>query len=364
MKIIDKYILKQLAAPFLFGVFAFVSIFIGTDILFDLADYVIEWGVPLLTVMQLFFLSMPEIIVLTFPMATLLATLLVFGRLSGNSEIVALKAGGVSFIRLVIPLLIAAFLISGLNVLIADTLVPRSNEFYSQLTWDIENQESFPTTQKHLRMTPIDSSTDRIDYIFYAYKFDGADMTMEEVSFQDYERGRLAQVIEAERAEWTNQQWKFLDGKIYDLQDGELVPTMNFQEYAVKRLDRTPTQVRRSQQDEDEMTLSELWEWITLRESEGRDVTELKVDFHHRFSIPFASFIFALIGAPLGLQPNRSSTSIGLGLSIVIIFIYYSVMTIGSTLGQSGALAPWLGAWIQNFIFGLVGIGLIIRAAR
>ncbi|ADL13663.1 LptF/LptG family permease [Acetohalobium arabaticum] len=364
MKIIDRYLLTELLSPLLFGIFAFTSIFVGTDILFELADLMIEWGVSAVTAGQLFILSLPEVIVLTFPMSMLLATLLSFGRLSGDSEVVALKAGGVSFIRLIIPVLIVALLLSGLTILANETIVPQSKDAYRRIVWNIKHQEKMPTTQKNLRIAPLDKKTGKIDYIFYAYHFDGSDLTMEEVSLQDYQNGKLVQVIEAKRARWTDERWQFIDGTIYNVNSKDKVPTMEFETYTVKKLNREPKEISRAQKDPDEMSIEELNRHINLKEEEGKDVASLKVLYYQRYAIPFSCFIFALIGAPLGLQPNRSGASIGLGLSIVIIFIYYTLMTIGSTLGQTGTLPPAVGAWLQNIIFGLVGTGLIIKMSR
>ena len=81
-------------------------------------------------------------------------------------------------------------------------------------------------------------------------------------------------------------------------------------------------------------------------------------------TIPAASFVFALIGTPLGLQPQRSSSSIGLGISIIIIFIYYTIMTITTALGQGGAIPPLLAAWTPNIIGIIVGALLIRRASQ
>ncbi|MGM0470918.1 MAG: LptF/LptG family permease [Bacillota bacterium] len=364
MKIVDKYLLQELLTPFLFGVFAFTSIFVGTDILFELADLMIEWGISFVVAGKLFFLSLPEVIVLTFPMSMLLATLLSFGRLSGDSEVVALKAGGVSFLRLIIPVLLVALLLSCLTVLANETLVPQSKKAYRQLIWEIKNRNQMPTTQKNLRIAPLDPQTDRIDYIFYAYHFDGSSLTMKDVAFQDYDDGQLVQVIEAKKAKWLDQQWQFIDGIIYNINDKNKVPTMEFDTYTVEKLQRQPKEIVRAQKDPDEMSLDELAEHIELERQEGNDVVSLQVLYYQRYAIPFSCFIFALIGAPLGLKPNRSGASIGLGLSIIIIFIYYILMTIGSTLGQTGTLPPMIGAWLQNIIFAIVGAGLIIKMAR
>ena len=110
MRLLDKYILKAFVGPFLFGVFAFTSIFIGTGTLFRIAQYITEYGAPLLLVMKAFFLAMPSIILLTFPMSVLLGSLMAFSRLSSTSEIVVMRAGGLSFLRLAMPVYILSLI--------------------------------------------------------------------------------------------------------------------------------------------------------------------------------------------------------------------------------------------------------------
>ncbi|WP_408955142.1 LptF/LptG family permease [Natroniella sp. ANB-PHB2] len=362
MKIIYRYILSELIQPFLFGVFAFTSIFIGSDVLRRLAGLMMDYGASLWTVTQLFFLSLPQIIIFTFPMSMLLATLLAFGRLSGDSEITALKAGGISFTKLIIPVLIVAFLVSGVTVWLSDGLVPLSIQVYEDLVWEIRRGEQRPTTQRNLRIAPVDSSTGRLDFVLVADKFDGATQTLEGVSWQDFEDGELVTIIQAKEAVWLEEQWQFIDGKIYRIENDGRVPQTEFERLNMQdKISRDPGDVSRSGTDPDEMTLGELRTHIDQMEEEGRDVSELLIIYHQRYAVPFASFIFAIVGAPLGLKPNRSGSSIGLGLSIIVVFIYYVLMTVGSALGQAGTVAPWLGAWLQNIVFAGVGAWLLAK---
>ncbi len=365
MKIVYRYILRELIQPFLFGVFAFTSIFVGSDVLISLAKLMMEYGIPILTTTKLFFLSLPQIIVWTFPMSMLLASLLAFGRLSGDSEIIALKSGGVSIIRLITPVLIVALLISGLTIWMNDTVVPKSTNLYEEIVWKLKHGKAQPKTQSNLRIAPVDSATGKLDFVLTASKYYGTSQTLKEVTLQDYEDGQLVNIIQAKEAKWTEQNWVFIDGVSYTITDEGRVPQTKFSRMNMKnRLSRDPQQISRRQKDAEEMSIKELGRHIELLEQEGQDVKKLQVSYHQRFSIPLACFIFALVGAPLGLSPNRSGSSIGLGLSIIVIFIYYTMMTVGSALGQSGNLTPWLGAWLQNIIFIVVGIGLLIKKSR
>lgn len=368
LKIIDRYILKEIINPFLFGIAAFTSIFVGTDLLFRVARMITDWGVSFGDAVRVFILSLPEIIVLTFPMSMLLATLLAFGRLSGDSEVIAFKAGGWSFVRMVIPVLIVALLLSFLTVAINETIVPRAQQRVEAMVWEFRHGEKLPKTQKHIYLSPLDRKTGKVDFLFYAYQFDGEKLIMDDVTYQDFEDGHLTRVIRAEEAVWRDGGWEFRNGSIYDLlKEGE-VSTMQFERYfdryQVLGLRRTPREISSSQKDPKKMSYSELKNLIALKREEGRGVDDLLVILHQRFSIPFACFIFALIGAPAGMKSNRTGSSIGLGLSIVIIFIYYLFLTFGSALGQDGIIPPVLGAWIQNIVFGLVGTCMLLKAAR
>ncbi|AZR73941.1 permease [Anoxybacter fermentans] len=365
MKRIDWYVLTELAGPFFFGVAAFGSIMIGTNLLFKIARYIVDWNMPVNLAGKILLLQLPGIIVLTFPMSTLLATLLAFGRMSSSSEIIAFKAGGVSFIRLVIPVLIVGILVSFLTIYINEKIVPFTNFETRRLEWEFRYKTRLPSVQRYLSFTPIDYKTGMPDYILYAKSFDGDTGTLSDVYFQDFENKRIVSIIEARKARWLERQWVFFDGKTYYFpNDDQPVIKAEFKELEMKKIDRSPKKIALSSKKSEEMTAAELKELINIYQKDGRNVNKLLVEYYQRFAIPFSCFIFALIGAPLGLQPNRSGSSIGLGLSIIVIFIYYVVLTMGGALGQAGTISPILGAWLPNVIFALVGICLIYKASR
>lgn len=112
------------------------------------------------------------------------------------------------------------------------------------------------------------------------------------------------------------------------------------------------------------MNIRELSRHMEILQSEGKETHKLEVEWHLKWAIPMASIVFALVGAPLGIQSHRSASSVGFGLSIIVIFIYYLIMTAGSALAQGGYLPPALGAWLQNIVLGIAGLGLMWRAAR
>lgn len=365
MKVIYKYIFQELLTPFAFGVAAFVGIFVGTDLLFDLTQYFTEYGIGVLTLVQLFFLNLPSIIVLSFPMATLLATIIGYSRLSGDSEITALRAGGISIYKLVLPALIIGLFMSVFTIGINEFIVPEANYLANKIVWEFQHNQEFPRTQSNLFLRPMDSSSNRPDYILYANKYNGDSGEMTDLVIQDFEQGSPSAVIEAERGKWSQEDWFLYNGIVYNIKQGERMPVMRFEEYRAEQINYTPTQISRMDKDIDDMSMRELKRHIQLLTEQGEEPVEEWVEWHQRLSIPFANFIFVLLAAPLGIKPRRSSGSAtGMGLSIIVIFIYYIIMMLGSALGGAGTIPPWLGAWLQNIIFLVIGTGLLFKVAR
>lgn len=362
MRILDKYIIKELLGPFIFGIASFSSVFIGTSTLFRIAQYVTKYGAELSAVVKLFIFSLPSIIVLTFPMSMLLASLLAFGRLSGSSEITAMRSGGISFFRLATPVFIVAFFVSLFAVGFSEKVVPQSNEAYNDIVRNEIEKNTTPKSQDHIIIKDIKEG--KLERLTYSRKFEESTSTMYTVSMQEFDNDRLVRVENAEKAVWQNDRWTMYNGVIHDLNvEGKVDRTLKFQQQ-IMPVNKSPQNISREQKKPEEMTIRELKQHIKVLKGEFVNANTYEVELHQRLAIPMASFVFALIGTPLGLQPQRSSSSIGLGISIIIIFIYYAIMTVTTALGQGGAIAPAIAAWIPNIIGILAGAWLVRRASR
>lgn len=362
MRILDKYIIKELLGPFVFGICAFSSVFIGTSTLFRIAQYVTKYGASLASVIKLFLYSLPSIIVLTFPMSMLLASLLSFGRLSGSSEITAMRSGGLSFFRLSVPVFIVAFGVSLFAVTFNEMVVPQSNEAYNAIVRNEIEKNTSPKSQEHIVIKDLKQGN--LERLTYARKYEEETNTMYAVSVEEFENGNLVRVENAETASWQANRWVMSNGIIYELSPaGQLEHTMRFDQQLLP-LDKNPASISREQKKPEEMSIKELKQQISILQREFVKTDIYEVELHQRLAIPLASFVFALIGTPLGLQPHRSSSSIGLGISIIIIFIYYTIMTIATALGQGGAIPAILAAWLPNIIGILAGIYLVRKASQ
>jgi len=362
MRILDKYIIKELLGPFIFGIASFSAVFIGTGTLLRIAQYVTQYGAPMSAVIKLFIYSLPSIVVLTFPMSMLLAALLAFGRLSGSSEITAMRSGGISFYRLAMPVFIVALFVSIFAVFFQELVVPRSNAAYNNLVNNEIKKSDTLKSQEHIIIKEIEEGI--LKRLTYARSFEEGTKTMYGVSIQEFDNNGLIGVETAEKAVYQGNQWTMYNGVLTDLTpEGKVGRTLNFKEQTMP-ITQSPKNISNEQKKPDEMTIKELKQQIKALNSQFVKSNNFEVELQQRIAIPMASFVFALIGTPLGLQPNRSSSSIGLGISIIVIFIYYSIMTVTTALGQGGALPPIVASWIPNIAGIIVGCLLVRKASQ
>ncbi len=366
MKLYFRYILKELIQPFIFGVAAFTAIFVGIDILFQLADLYASFDISIFKLIELFLLSLPQVIVYTFPMAALLSTILGYSRLAGDNEVTALRAGGFSLRKIVVPALIIGLTVSLGAIFINEFVVPETNYRFAREEYRIKTGEEMPRSQSNFFLTPLDGEHGGPDFVLYSGYFDADSGEMTDVILQEFDRGKPHVLIEAERAVWRNDDWEFYAGSLYEMQVGERLPKLEFEEYVIRADIGDPEALADLDRDPDEMNMRELYHHIEVLRNQGREALEERVIWHQNLSIPFASFIFALLAAPLGLrrQHRGGSSATGMGLSVVIIFIYYGLMTVGDALGSQGTLPPWLGAWGQNLLFLTIGLIMLYRLGQ
>lgn len=360
IKIIDRYIFRELIEPFLFGLGAFTAILSASMVLFELVRAVVLRGMPLFVALQIFIYRLPSIVVYIFPMATLLGALLAFSRLSGDSEIIAFRASGISLYRLIVPVAFLGLLVSFSNLAFSEVVVPESTKAAKNLLLETSATRQ-PKIQRNVFVPEMEKG--ELKRIFYCETLQGNEM--QNVIVQEFSAGKLTQIMTARQAKWQKEKsaWLFGDGTIYLIaESGEYKHLIKFKEQSVA-IKYTPADFFIGDRNPEEMTIAELREFIGLKEKMGVDVTDFKIQLNMKMSIPFASLVFAVLGAPLGITRRRASSSIGLGLSIIVIFAYYIVIFISMAVGELKLISPALSAWLPNVIAGGIGWYILSKAA-
>ena len=362
MKTIDRQILGELAGPFCFGVAAFTSIMFGGKYLQRLTEDIVK-GLPTGVALKILVLYLPDVIVMTLPMAALLAVLLGFGRMSSDSEVVALFAGGISFYRVVAPVILFGLAVTGLTILLNEVVAPRTNLASARLRQEILKTPI--TTSKPVFL--IDRDEDVTNAVIYVRGgYDAPTQTLRDVMVTIFRDNKPWVVFIAKLAKWEGgENWSLSDGSWHPLTE-KGAPSGNFGKCNTKTVNigMTPEEVAMAQRTVDQMTYRELREFTRQTAQRGGDTAELEVSLYNKLSLPLACLVFAMVGAPLGMRRHRGGSSVGLGLSIVIIVAYWMLWHYMVALAKAGQIQPLVGAFLADGLGLLLGAILIVRASK
>ncbi len=373
ISVLDRYIAHQLMSPFIFGVAAFSSILVSVGAIFDLIRQMTELGLPLSIAGRVLLLRMPEFIALSFPMATLLSALMVYSRLSTDSELIALRSAGISVYRLIAPAIVLSLFVSALTFGFNEAIVPAA-KYQATMTLEQALKQDKPKfDQKNIVFQqyrdvkqPDGSSQQTLDRIFYAQRFDGTRMKV--LTVLDFSQAGLNQIITANSAQWNydQQTWDFFDGTIYLVDpNGSYRNILKFERQQIQ-LPRTPLDLATNKTDSAEMNIGEVQQYLQLVKQSGDEkrANQLRMRIQQKIAFPFVCLVFGLAGATLGTRPRRGGKGTSFAVSILIIFTYYLLSFVCDALGRLEIFTPILAAWLPT----AVGLGavswLLVRAAK
>jgi len=365
MKILTRYILKEMIGPTMLG-FGFYTFIILMKSLFDFAEMIIKRSLPLSTVLKLLGLSLPHIIVLTIPMSLLFGIMIAIGRLSADSEIIAMRSAGISMGFIYRPVFYFSLSIFLLNLFLMNVVLPRGNTALQSL-----KSELFTTyVEKEIKPRVFyDEYSNIVLYVNDAdpqgrwkgvFLSDATEPSDQKIVVA--KSGHLS-VVGPRKQVWLDLQdaethvFKPTRSERYDLNRNASQRFLLPDKYSTQDLNsQMPKQLR-------QMNAFELFE--TARAARGVDPVEYRlaqVEIHKKFAIPFACIAFGVVALPLGLTNRRGGKSSGFSLSIAIILVYYVMINNGEDLARSGKVHPALAMWAANILLTAFGIFLLRRA--
>ncbi|MDE0483152.1 MAG: LptF/LptG family permease [Candidatus Poribacteria bacterium] len=373
MKIISRYCLKEFIPPFLISLICFTCIILF-DELFRLVKLFVKKGVSPLYLIESLLYVMPATVVLSIPMAALVAILLSLGRLSTDSEIMAMRAHGIGFHQLMIPLLIATVILSVIDLALMEYVLPQATRASVSLKRDIQKHnpalileedtimKELQTEGKLWMYESTDPKTERLQNVKIWDEF-----------WQGQPRFTLAQSASL-GYEDGNAKLTLYDGHTYEpLTDGsEGFRVTQFQEQQIA-LDLKKDLQRREYkaQHPQTMRIGELKTHIgKLEVSQQRNepseytinrLRYAKVEYYKKFALPFACLAFGIVGIPLGFMVKKNGRMIGFGIGLAVILLYYLLLQFGQNTGLTGKFHPALAMWFPNLVVAAFGIALITR---
>ncbi len=360
-----RYFLREVAVPFLLGIGVFTFILLIARML-KLVELVVNRSVPIFEIAKLFAYILPTFLEVTVPMALLLAVLLSFGRLSADSEIVALKTSGISLYQMVGPVIGFTGLVTLLALLLSVYARPWGNSNLKASLYEIAKTRASAGLKERV------FNDDFAGLVIYVEHVEPPGDQLEGILIADARDPNQRNTVLARHGFLVGNEeahivtLRLLDGSIHTFLPGEKsYHKTDFTTYDVS-LNLAVALARFSQREKDaqEMTLSELRGVIADRLAAGKTVNSELVELHRKFSLPFACLVFGLVGVPLGVQPVRAVRSRSFSVSLGLIFLYYLLLTAGEAMAEKGVLPAIVALWIPNVVFSIFGITLFVAVAR
>src|SRR5437773_1543133 len=382
--VLDRYIGRELIPPFALST-ALFTFFLIIDRIYHLADLAVTKGVPLHLVVQLLVFMLPSFLAHTLPMALLVAILLAGGRLAGDLEIIALKAAGVSALRLFRPVLAVALTITAVTAgltLIANPLANR--EFQRQLF-------------KILQSRAVSSLQERVfnntfgDVIIYVEDVSASQVALRGLLVSDERDPKLSRIITAREGRLLTDEvsqritLRLLNGAVSEADVMPADPPKALSKGVTSGGAATGARYRytlfgvydlslsvdsplkgapRGEKPEKDLTLAELAARVADLRADRHGRAPYLIELHKRFALPLAALVFALVAFPLAIRSHRGGRSVAFAGSLAILLTYYVVMTSLEGAALRLQIPTGIAIWTPNVLFALLGVGFLVATAR
>ncbi len=380
----DLYVLRQFVQTFLFGVMAFVTIYIVVDLIENLETFTDrDLGFGTMILYYLYFV--PEIVKLVAPIGMLLAGLFTFGRLDSTHELTAIRAAGRSMRRIAAPLLLFGLLVSCGMIYFNGWVVPAANEARFEIDREYLGRNMVGgASNTFMRVSPtlnlqidffdpnnnvahtvslerIDTNalllTPTLDTLNGALRISGVDSVRSLAIVERIDAARMTYDSAAGS-------WKMHEGIARNMRDPEKIIATPFNEQLVEGLNFTPELLFASQQKSEEMTAPEVFERIEREKMGGRDVTMLMVNYYSIYAYPFAAFVVIFFGIPFSSAQRKGGAAVPIAMTALISAVYLIFTEVSKTLAVTSGIPPAITAWLANGIFFIFGIINLWRVER
>jgi LPS export ABC transporter permease LptF/LPS export ABC transporter permease LptG len=370
--LLDLYVSRLYLSIFLLAFGALVGIFYISTLI-DLADKLLGGVAPLGLLLRYFYFATPQFVYYIIPMAALVATLVTIGLLTRNSELIVMRACGISLYRSALPLLLFALLFSGTLFELQEQVLADSNREAARLNgiirgypmqsfgilnrqWiigrngDLYHYEFFDARANQfsqLSMYHLNEDNWQLDSLFYArnaglVKHAGAD-------------GQPAMMWVAQNG-WSRE---FSIAK--PTRHRAERPVVSYAPFAERTISLEPPAYFKTEDPEaDRMTYGQLKHYIRELQASGYHVTPYVVQLQRKIAFPFVTLIMTLLALPFAVRTGRSGAIYGVGVSIVLAVVYWTMLSIFGAMGAGGWLSPWLAAWAPNILFGAAAAYLLL----
>ncbi len=410
MKILYRYIFKELLPPYFFSIFLITGIMVVNEFIL-ITDMILKKGVEYSVIFKMVYLSLAHIIALSIPMSVLLATIMTYGKLTEDNEIMAIKASGISLYSLLIPSLLFGLINTGIIFYFNNNILPDANYYLKNLEFRIK--ASTPTIAlEEGKFNKIGDS-----FVLFCDNLDRKKNYMKNVVIYDYSKGRTPDIITSKDgiiAYDANKDIMILklnygeiykfnkknDGGYSSIKFNELVYKYNLSSDSTRdfvfnrgqremnismmnsyidtlkmRIKNTKNRCKKYIRNDLSILLMgrkpitmttyyRLKNEVNIKKNLEYQINQYKVEIHKKFAIAFACIIFVLLGVPLGVRSKRGGVGPSIIISMIFFVLSWGSLLVGEELGDKGVVPPWLAMWFSNIIFLIYGIFILYRTVR
>jgi lipopolysaccharide export system permease protein len=352
MRILDRLVAGTFLKLFGLVLAAAPPLFVLGDVTENL-DRHLDRGVTGLEVAQAYLYQLPLFLQWSFPIAALVATVFTVHSMTAHKEIVAAKAGGISFHRTIGPIFVAGLLLTVVALGLGE-VVPRANRIASQI---LQNENRARTWRSDFVYRSESGLTWQVSRLTAA---DGrmTGVVVERAPDPD----EPAFHVLAESAYWRDSiGWTLQQGYLRRLAPDGTEHTLEFDQLVMTDLVERPEELLEAPREADEMTYKEIERQASIIQRSGGDANRLLVKREEKIAIPVATLVIILFGAPLATSSKRGGTAFGIGISLGIVILYMMLFKVSGALGEAGAVSPLWAAWTPNVLFFVGAIFLLAR---
>ncbi len=364
-RIIDEYIVREFATLFVLVLAGFVLLLIVFTF-FDLLGDILRNHIALAIVGEYLLNLTPSMLYLTAPLAVLIAVLVTFSVLNRNSEIIAMKATGISLYRLVIPVVSLAACLAVCLFLFDQYYLPQANRRQESLRNVIKGRppQTYFNPEEHWIFGPRAAPSEP-GCIFYYEFFDPDTNEFANLSIFEFEPAtfKLTRRIFAKRAVWDEDSaaWHFENGWVRDIQGSNVTGYRTFLETSFPEMRAAPDYFKKEALESQEMNFGQLDRYIRDLRQSGFDTKRLNVALWQKLSYPLVAVVMAVLAVPFALSMGRRGSITGIAVAIGVALAYRVIDTLFGAMGNVNYLPASVAAWSADILFALVGGYLLLK---
>lgn len=362
-RLLDAYVVREFLGMFVLVLASFVMLMLVFTF-FELIGDKIRNQIPMGMVGDYLFNLAPSMIYTITPLAVLIAVLVTFGVLNRNSEIVAMKATGISLYRLVIPVISISAILAVALFLFDDYYLPAANRRQEFLRSTIKGRPPQTFLHPEEKWMFGQSGQGEAAHIFYYQFFDRDDDAFVNLSVFEFNPSTfaLSRRIFASRAVWDEKSkaWNFLNGWARNTEDNKR-EYVEFKNTTFSEIHEDPGYFKKENLQSQEMNFQQLRTYIRDLRQSGFDTMRLRVALWHKLAYPMISIIMALLAIPFALSMGRRGSLTGVAVAIAVALAYWVVDGLFGAMGNVNYLPAALAAWTPDVLFALTGGYLLLR---